>query len=124
MPQPDDKIAPLDKKVSIHDAQVTVKRRFQFSSLLKRMSTISLVSVKGAHPRALIAVKGAPETLRPMFIDAPADYEETYKGYAQMGSRVLALGYKWVESMNQKEVRPFSPLLFEGRGNSWMGFGE
>lgn len=116
----DDKIAPLDKANSLHDAVVTVKRRFQFSSLLKRMSTISLVSVNGSKPRALIAVKGAPETLKGMFTSVPADYEETYKGYAQRGSRVLALGYKWVENMSQKEMNTInrdhveSKLLFGG----------
>ncbi|KAL8291698.1 hypothetical protein RQP46_001956 [Phenoliferia psychrophenolica] len=115
-----DKIAPNDKTSSIHDAVVTVKRRFQFSSLLKRMSTISLVSLSGGAPRALIAVKGAPETLKSMFVSVPSDYEETYKGYAQRGSRVLALGYKWVDHMTQKDMNTInrdqveSKLVFGG----------
>ncbi|KAK4701531.1 manganese-transporting P-type ATPase, partial [Phenoliferia sp. Uapishka_3] len=94
-----DRIAPEVSSSSLHNAVVTVRRRFQFSSLLKRMCTISMVSAQGGAPKALIAVKGAPETLKGMFLEVPADYEETYKGYAQMGSRVLALGYKsgWLE---------------------------
>lgn len=81
--------------------KIMVKRRFQFSSALKRMSTVSHVhlpgSGAGSKPRALVAVKGAPETLRAMFDVVPEGYEATYKGFAQRGSRVLALGWKWLE---------------------------
>ncbi|KAM0749614.1 hypothetical protein T439DRAFT_314935 [Meredithblackwellia eburnea MCA 4105] len=101
---PDDRIAPLDAKKSLHSAQIQVRRRFQFSSLLKRMSTISFVTVKGGQQRAFIAVKGAPETLKGMFLSVPVDYEATYKGYAQKGSRVLALGYKWADGMNKNDI--------------------
>ncbi|KAI5478803.1 cation-transporting ATPase 4 [Pseudohyphozyma bogoriensis] len=99
----DDKIAPLDPKISKHAAQVNVRRRFQFSSLLKRMSTISTVEMNKTS-RVLISVKGAPETLKTMFTDIPAEYEATYKWYAQRGSRVLALGYKYVDSMNKQQM--------------------
>ncbi|KPV77055.1 uncharacterized protein RHOBADRAFT_48125 [Rhodotorula graminis WP1] len=99
-----DKITPtadaLHKKDNV---SVTVRRRFQFSSQLKRMSTISLVHTP-AGQRTLVAVKGAPETLKAMFTSVPHDYERTYKGYAQRGSRVLALGYKFVDGMNKGDV--------------------
>ena len=99
-----DKISPDEKSDSIHQAQVNVKRRFQFSSQLKRMSTISLVNSPKGEKRGFVAVKGAPETLKKMYKSVPADYETTYKWYAQRGSRVLALGYKWVDAMAAKEV--------------------
>merc|ERR1711939_403511 len=75
---------------------VRVQRRFQFSSALKRMSTISYVTQAGRQ-RTFIAVKGAPETLKGMYTSVPDEYEHTYKWFAQRGSRVLALGYKWQE---------------------------
>lgn len=103
-PTSGDKIAPIDALVSKHQAQVTVKRRFQFSSQLKRMSTISVVTAGTGGARTLISVKGAPETLKAMYRTVPDDYESTYKWYAQRGSRVLALGYKWVETMGKNEV--------------------
>jgi cation-transporting ATPase 13A1 len=105
--QTDDRISPEDAKMSRHDANINVRRRFQFSSLLKRMSTISLVRVGGKNggERALISVKGAPETLKGMYAEVPAEYEKTYKWFAQRGSRVLALGYKWVDGMGKNEVR-------------------
>jgi cation-transporting ATPase 13A1 len=67
------------------------------------MSTISLVRLDGKD-RVLLSVKGAPETLKSMFSQIPVEYEETYKWYAQRGSRVLALGYKFADSMGQKQV--------------------
>ena len=82
---------------------VAVKRRFQFSSALKRMSTVSTSFVPEDGSRRLLgAVKGAPETLKPMFVSVPNDYEATYRYFAQRGSRVLALGYKYIEVNNDK----------------------
>lgn len=121
-----DKIAPNSEPKeeagsrSKHKASVTVKRRFQFSSQLKRMSTISNVQLEGGGPKGnkvLVSVKGAPETLKKMYKDVPSEYEKTYKWFAQRGSRVLALGYKWADSMSPKEVyththAPFPLPLF------------
>ncbi|KAK6542921.1 hypothetical protein TWF694_006859 [Orbilia ellipsospora] len=78
---------------------VTVRRRFQFSSALKRQSSISTVMYTSEGRRirgSFVAVKGAPETLRKMIIDVPTDYEATFKYYTRRGSRVLALGYKFL----------------------------
>lgn len=85
--------------------QIAIKRRYQFSSALKRMSTVSLV----AHPqssnrRTFAAVKGAPETLKSMYVQVPDNYEATYKWFAQRGSRVLALGYKWLDAVKSEQV--------------------
>lgn len=116
----DDKIAPADAKASKHSASVHVRRRFQFSSLLKRMSTVSAVST-GGQTKTLVAVKGAPETLKTMYKSLPADYEKTYKGFAQRGSRVLALGFKYLENnMNKSQLNALtreqveSDLTFAG----------
>lgn len=78
---------------------VQIKRRFQFSSALKRQSSVAMVN--GIHPKSgkrirgtFAGVKGAPETIMKMLVDVPADYEETYKYFTRKGSRVLALAYK------------------------------
>ena len=90
---------------SAHTATVTIKRRFQFSSMLKRMSTVSSIAQAGSQKRrTFAAVKGAPETLKSMYIDVPADYESTYKWFAQRGSRVLALGYKWMDNVQENQT--------------------
>lgn len=116
-----DRITPTEQSGSKKDnVSVTVRRRFQFSSQLKRMSTISLVQTGPSNVRTLVAVKGAPETLKSMYTSVPADYEKTYKWFAQRGSRVLALGYKWVDGMNKHETTSIardqveSELVFAG----------
>lgn len=78
---------------------VQIKRRFQFSSALKRQSSVAMVhgtDVKtGQKLKGTFAgVKGAPETIMKMLVEVPADYEETYKYFTRKGSRVLALAYK------------------------------
>ncbi|KAF4125501.1 manganese-transporting P-type ATPase [Geosmithia morbida] len=78
---------------------VQIKRRFQFSSALKRQSSIAMVhgtdSKTGKKLKGTFAgVKGAPETIMRMLVEVPADYEETYKYFTRKGSRVLALAYK------------------------------
>lgn len=108
------------KALSPHLATIGIKRRFQFSSALKRMSTVSVVASPGNQKRRVfVAVKGAPETLKNMYVDVPADYESTYKWFAQRGSRVLALGYKWsdiqenqVNKLNREDVE--GSLVFAG----------
>ncbi|OAA45632.1 cation-transporting ATPase 4 [Metarhizium rileyi] len=77
---------------------VQIKRRFQFSSALKRQSSVAMVngiSKTGKKVRGtFVGVKGAPETIMKMLVSVPADYEETYKYFTRKGSRVLALAYK------------------------------
>lgn len=84
-----------------HRTVVSIRRRFQFSSALKRMSTVSVLP----GGRGLIAVKGAPETLKTMLTRVPPDYDETYKWYTRRGSRVLALGMKEYDSISMDKVR-------------------
>ncbi|KAK4152986.1 hypothetical protein C8A00DRAFT_34317 [Chaetomidium leptoderma] len=78
---------------------VQVKRRFQFSSSLKRQSSVASINstdIKtGRKLRGtFVAVKGAPETIMKMLVTVPKDYEETYKYFTRRGSRVLALAFK------------------------------
>ena len=71
-------------------------RRFQFSSALKRSSSIAQINtVSGKN---FVAAKGAPETIRTMVVDAPENYEEIYKSFTRAGSRVLALAYKYLDT--------------------------
>jgi cation-transporting ATPase 13A1 len=78
---------------------VQIKRRFQFSSALKRQSSVA--SITAYHPETskklkstFVGVKGAPETIMKMLVKVPADYEETFKYFTRKGSRVLALAFK------------------------------
>lgn len=73
--------------------KINILRRFQFSSALKRSS-----SIVNANGKTLVSVKGAPETLRDMISDLPPAYEENFKYFTRNGSRVLALGYKYLEN--------------------------
>jgi manganese-transporting P-type ATPase len=71
-----------------------IERRFQFSSALKRMSTIAVIPQQPASARrTLISVKGAPETIRAMLKEGtvPSWYEVVYKDLMRKGGRVLAL---------------------------------
>ena len=88
---------------SAYKVTLTIRRRFQFSSALKRMSTIS--SLPGG--KLVAAVKGAPETIRTMLAVVPKDYDETYKWYTRQGSRVLALGMKEMDALKTDEVCTF-----------------
>ncbi|WVO18333.1 hypothetical protein L204_106048 [Cryptococcus depauperatus] len=112
-----DYINPLSKDTP-HKAQIHIRRRFQFSSALKRMSTISAVT--DIHGKKwMAAVKGAPETLKAMYVSVPEWYEETYRWYTRRGSRVLALGIKAMnvqpEKINQiQRDQVESQLIFAG----------
>ena len=83
--------------------QLTIRRRFQFSSALKRMSTIS--SLPGG--RLLISVKGAPETIKTMLSVVPKGYDDTYKWFTRKGSRVLALAMKEMDALSSDKVSIF-----------------
>ena len=68
------------------------------------MSSVSTLTTPRGK-KTFIAVKGAPETLRHMYTFVPDDYEETFKFFTRRGSRVLALGYKYLQdNMTINEV--------------------
>ncbi|EEH50085.2 ion-transporting P-type ATPase SPF1 [Paracoccidioides brasiliensis Pb18] len=85
---------------------VQIKRRFQFSSALKRQSAIAtVVSTDRQTSKKLkgtfVGVKGAPETIRTMLVSTPPHYEETFKYFTRNGARVLALGYKYLSTESE-----------------------
>ncbi|MCJ1418295.1 hypothetical protein MMC32_004642 [Xylographa parallela] len=82
---------------------VQIKRRFQFSSALKRQSSVATVvttdrTTSRKTKSTFIGVKGAPETIRTMLKDTPPNYEETFKFFTRNGGRVLALAYKYLSN--------------------------
>ena len=83
-----------------HRTQIVVRRRFQFSSSLKRMSTVSSLP----DGKTMVAVKGAPEAIKLMLGMIPEGYDEIYKHFTRRGSRVLALGSKTMGSLSVEKV--------------------
>lgn len=61
----------------------------------------------GSTNRTLVAVKGAPETIKGMLDVVPERYDDIYKGYTRQGSRVLALAVKEMEFMNGEKARGY-----------------
>lgn len=85
---------------------VQIKRRFQFSSALKRQSSVATVTTADPHTSkktrsTFVGVKGAPETIAKFLVKTPADYEETFKYFTRKGSRVLALAYKYLSTESE-----------------------
>jgi len=85
---------------------VQIKRRFQFSSSLKRQSSVATVLTTdrstGKKVRGtFVGVKGAPETIRTMLTRTPPNYEETFKYFTRNGGRVLALAYRYLATDNE-----------------------
>lgn len=66
------------------------------------MSTLS--TLPGG--KTLVAVKGAPETIKTMLSTVPSGYDDTYKWFTRRGSRVLALGMKELDAMSNDKVGP------------------
>ncbi|KAK0670334.1 putative type V cation-transporting ATPase [Cercophora samala] len=97
---------------------VQIKRRFQFSSALKRQSAVATIHAteNKADKRlkgTFVAVKGAPETIMKMLVTVPKDYEETYKYFTRRGSRVLALAYKHLSLDNELGMSRINDLKRE-----------
>ncbi|CAG8436271.1 3026_t:CDS:10 [Diversispora eburnea] len=118
-----DTVIPVNKQSNRFQqrSQLSIRRRFQFSSALKRMSSVSTVHTPRSR-KTFVAVKGAPETLRNMYSYVPDDYEETFKFFTRRGSRVLALGYKYLkDNMNIEEINDLSREFVESELN-FAGF--
>lgn len=64
------------------------------------MSTVSNLQ----SGKTLVAVKGAPETIKTMLATVPRDYDDTFKWYTRRGSRVLALAMKELPIMSKDKV--------------------
>ncbi|KAH0579125.1 hypothetical protein H2248_003278 [Termitomyces sp. 'cryptogamus'] len=108
-------VSPANRNAA-HATQITIRRRFQFSSALKRMATVSTLP----GDKTLVAVKGAPETIKMMLASVPAHYDDTYKYFTRKGSRVLALGMKEMEPLTIDKINKLpretaeSKLIFAG----------
>ena len=97
---------PAPKGASMGSDLVQIKRRFQFSSSLKRQSSVAtLVANDKSQSRKVrstfVGVKGAPETIQTMLKSTPPNYEETYKHFTRNGGRVLALGYRYLSNESE-----------------------
>jgi cation-transporting ATPase 13A1 len=92
---------------------VQIRRRFQFSSALKRQSSVATVALPGEKKFTFVGVKGAPETIRTMLTHVPENYEETFKYYTRMGSRVLALAYKNMSEGGEMSIHKINNLARE-----------
>lgn len=79
--------------------KIHILRRFQFSSALKRSSSIA--NFKNNY---FAAVKGAPETIRERLAVVPSNYDTIYKSFTRSGSRVLALASKPLSKMSQSQI--------------------
>ncbi|MCL4132492.1 UNVERIFIED_CONTAM: hypothetical protein GTU68_030594, partial [Idotea baltica] len=96
--------------------------RFHFSSQLKRMSVIAGYTQSGYADVCYIAtVKGAPETLRPMFSSVPKNYDEVYQELTRRGARVLAMGRKELGRLSHSQARELSRDVLE-KSLTFVGF--
>jgi cation-transporting ATPase 13A1 len=73
-----------------------LRKRFPFTSNLKRMSVIVEVSEAGssAATSTVVFTKGAPEVLAEFIKNLPTNYTKTYIHHMVRGKRTLALAYK------------------------------
>ena len=54
----------------------------------------------------MVTVKGAPETLKPMFKSIPTNYDASYLSMSRRGARVLALGIKTLgKSLSLQQIQ-------------------
>jgi cation-transporting ATPase 13A1 len=88
--------SPVQKGPGRPRVQVRVLQRWHFSSELKRMATVGEVDKNGKE--LWVFAKGAPEVMQERYSTLPANYEDVYKYYMRMGRRVIALGYKKLDS--------------------------
>ena len=96
--------------------KLRVRKRFAFSSALKRMSVV----IEGAGNTMFVFTKGAPEVLSDKLDQIPSDYARTYQFHMTRGKRVIALAYKQLPSGSLSSSRDViredveSKLMFLG----------
>ncbi|KAG2230466.1 hypothetical protein INT48_003014 [Thamnidium elegans] len=111
---PNDTVFPKGEK---RGQNLQIRRRYQFSSALKRQSSVSTLTHSTlSGPKTFIAVKGAPETLKNMYTNVPEGYVEAYRHFTRKGSRVLALGYKMLDNnLNQNQINDLTRESVESK---------
>eukprot|EP00112_Aurelia_sp_Birch-Aquarium-sp1_P014323 Seg3082.2 transcript_id=Seg3082.2/GoldUCD/mRNA.D3Y31 product="Manganese-transporting ATPase 13A1" protein_id=Seg3082.2/GoldUCD/D3Y31 len=83
-----------------------IAHRYHFTSSLRRMSVIvSMQTGDSSGSNFMVTCKGAPETLKGMFLEVPVNYDEIHRKLSCEGGRVLALGYKIIGDLSAKELR-------------------
>lgn len=98
-----------------------IHQRFHFNSTLKRMSVVSSFKLDLTNDNVYIAsAKGAPEFMKPLMKNLPDNYDEVYLTMSRLGARVLALGYKTIGQIDNKDLMDMkreqveSDLMFAG----------
>ncbi|EEB06391.1 P-type ATPase [Schizosaccharomyces japonicus yFS275] len=89
----------------LHKLRVKITKNFQFTSVLKRQTSVSNIKSPTENAKTFVSVKGAPEVIMKMLKTIPEGYEETYKKFGREGSRVLALGCKYMgKFISEQEI--------------------
>ena len=109
---------PMARGSSMVQDIVQIKRRFQFSSSLKRQSSVaSVIANDRSNSKRVrvtfVGVKGAPETIQNMLTKVPPNYEQTYKHFTRNGGRVLALGYRYLSTDSELGQKRINDLVRE-----------
>lgn len=102
-------------------APLRIHQRYHFNSTLKRMSVIASYRMDMSNENVYICTaKGAPEFMRPLLKDIPANYDEIYLQMSRLGARVLALGYKTLGQLTNSDLQQLNredvekDLMFAG----------
>ena len=101
---------------------IKIFHRHHFSSSLKRMSVVAgFTPPMHSEVNYIATVKGAPETLKPMFAQVPNDYDQVYLSLSRRGARVLALGIKSLGQINPSRAKDIPRDELES-GLNFAGF--
>lgn len=108
----------VPKRGGASSASCKIVQRYRFASALQRMSVVAEVRGSNVRDGARVLTKGSAEAIAKLVDDdsLPDGYDETARGLARRGMRVLALAFKDV-----KEGSTASELLKMPRGTAESG---
>lgn len=112
--------------------ELFVMLTYPFDAALRRMTTIVAELPKHVNvldPSTIKTVpvlwalsKGAPEEMQALFVDAPPSYKSTYIHHMSSGRRVLALGYRKLDtSLSSQTLKKYTRTQAEA-GLHFAGF--